>query len=116
MTSLISTDSQSVQCQTDMLLPPGADDVILLSRLFSQLMLDKDIPLPDDYLLYSCKAMLQLSQNGRSNVLYKLAKGIGTDRADGTDSCFPCKRMPIGLLEYMVDFFSCHSIQEVCHY
>ena len=64
------------------------------------------VSVPGDFLHLCAKAMKQLSSNGRSNVLYKLARGIGTFRKDGTDSCFPTKRMPMGLLEYMADFFS----------
>ena len=34
-------------------------------------------------------------------------------RPDGTDSRFPVKRMPMGLLEHMVNFFNASSIQQV---
>ena len=44
-------------------------------------------------------AMANLRHNARSNVLYNLAKGMGTPRADGSDSRFPVKRMPMGLIE-----------------
>ena len=54
-----------------------------------------------------------LSICGRSNVLYKLSKGIGTLRPDNSDSCFPCKQMPMGMLEYMADFFASMVVQQV---
>ena len=31
--------------------------------------------------------------------MYNLAKGLGTQRADQSDSRFPTKRMPMGLIE-----------------
>ena len=34
------------------------------------------------------------------NVLYNLAKGMGTLRDDKEDSRFPIKHMPISLVEY----------------
>ena len=81
----------SEQCQTQLSLPPSIDDddeLLVLSKLFSELMMREKISIPDNYLLYSAKAMVQLSKHGRSNVLYNLAKGIGTFRQDGSDSCF----------------------------
>lgn len=82
--------------------------------MFSDLM-TKEVSIPDDYLIYTAQAMNQLSISGRSNVLYmyKLSKGIGTMRLDNSDSCFPCKRMPMGMLEYMADFFCSTVIQQV---
>jgi len=49
--------------------------------------------------------MAQLSDNGRTNVLYNLPKGMGTLRHDMKDSRFPIKRMPMGLEEYTAQFF-----------
>ena len=87
--------TQSVQCQT---LPSSADDIAIFSKLVADCMIKKGFSLPEDYILYSCKAMTQLSLSGRSNILYNLAKAIGTIRSDDIDSHFPCNRMPMGLL------------------
>lgn len=103
----------SVQSQTDLSLLETTNDLSVLSNMFADLMSQQDIAVSTDYLLYSAKAMKHLSESGRSNVLYKLAKGIGTIRKDGSDSCLPCKRMPMGMLEYCSDFFSCENIQQV---
>ena len=54
--------------------------------------------MPDDYLIYNANAMAYLKHNAHSNVLYNLARGWGTMREDGSDSRFPVKRMPIGLV------------------
>ena len=47
------------------------------------------------------------------NVLYNLAKGLGTPRLDGSDSRFPAKRMPMGLVEYATNFFVADKMQQV---
>lgn len=107
--------TQSSGCQTNLSLPANSSDLVTLSKVFSDL-LGSDIHVPEDYLIYSAQAMNQLSISGRSNVLYKLSKGIGTMRPDNSDSCFPCKRMPMGMLEYMADFFACTVIQKVLHF
>ena len=57
--------------------------------------------------------MAQLKHNERSNVLYNLAKGLGTPRLDGSDSRFPAKRMPMGLVEYATNFFVADKMQQV---
>ena len=123
----IFTDSTEVQtefpcvhhasCETKLSLPVsdnGDEDIAVLSKLFSEELKKRGVILPDDFLPYCVKAMQQLSKNNRSNVVYNLVKGIGVIRSDNSDSCFPCKRMPMGLLEYMADFFSSKNIQQVC--
>ena len=72
---------------------------------FSDIACVSGINVPSDYLDYSLKAMKRLKESGRSNVLYSLARSLATPRSDGTGSKFPTTRMPIGLLEYLVNFF-----------
>lgn len=69
--------------------------------------------MPDDFGTLLLHAMEYLNKNGRSNIFYNLAKGIRTMRDDDSDSIFPVKHMPFGLLEYMAKFFSCDTFQQV---
>lgn len=71
---------------------------------------------PYDFLVYSGSAMVHLSNNSRSNVLYSLAKGLGTLQKDKNDTLFPMKRMPMGLLEYTANFFVADDMNQVCFY
>ena len=90
---------------------PGTD---LLSRQFSEFVQQKhSITLPQDFLELCVQAMSHLRQCGRSNVLYSLAKGLGTLRPDKSDTKFPAKRMPTGLLQYMVEFFAADNFSQV---
>ncbi len=44
--------------------------------------------------------------DGKSNVIYGLCNGFGRSRPENeNESYFPTSRMPMGLLEYMVNFF-----------
>ena len=61
-----------------------------------------DVSVPSDYLHLSLKGMEKLKESKRVNVLYELSKGLGITRPDGSDTTFPTKRMPMGLLQYMV--------------
>ena len=92
----------------------GADQITVLSRQFADLVQkNHSITLPHNFLELSVKAMTHLQQCGRTNILYGLAKGLGTLRPDKSDSKFPAKRMPAGLLQYMVEFFAADNLSQV---
>ena len=85
-----------------------------ISELFqSYVLVHHSDNIPSDFLEVASQAMAQLKQHKRSNVLYKLAKSMGTLRPDSDDSCFPMKRMPMGLVEYISDFFVSDEIRQV---
>lgn len=78
-----------------------------MSAAFSSLcQIHFGLDFPKDFLILSVKAMNRLHEVKRSNVLYQIAKGCGEMRPDGSDLRFPTTRMPMGLLEYMVGFFT----------
>lgn len=70
----------------------------------------------DDFLHLSSSAMFRLTAGNRSNVVYNLAKGIGTCRRDSTESRFPVGKMPMGLVEYTANFFAAEDINSVDNY
>ena len=57
--------------------------------------------------------MVRLKKGQQSNVIYNLARGVGTECPDQTDSRFPVSRMPLGLVEYVTDFFVAEDINMV---
>jgi len=68
-----------------------------------------------NFIEFAVNGMEHLQACGRSNVIYSLAKSLGTKRLDGSDSLLPAKRMPMGLIEYCVNFFNASSRQQVFH-
>ena len=68
---------------------------------------------PDDFLKFASLAMSHLQSIGRSNVVYNLVRVLGTMREDGSDSLLPVKRMPMGLIERVIGFFSCSTVAQV---
>ena len=46
--------------------------------------------------------------------MYGIAKTIGRMCPDGSDSRLPAKRMPMDLLEHMLNFFNADSYSQVC--
>ena len=59
---------------------------------------------PDDFLEFSVRAMKNLKEAGRSNIVYDLAKGFGTKRRSSDDTLFPTKHVACGLVEYCAAF------------
>ena len=85
-----------------------------ISESFSMFAEDKhNVYIQPDFLQFVVSASEHLFQCGRSNVVYTLAKAIGRKRPDGSDSRFPAKRMPMGLLEHMVNFYNADSYTQV---
>ena len=100
---------------TQTLMPaPSRDETTIdeLSAQFSQLC---QAYVPSDFLVCASAGMKNLAESGRSNVIYKLAKGVGTKRQNQEDSLFPTSRMPMGLFEYATDFFLCENMNQVCY-
>ena len=60
--------------------------------------------------------MVRLKAGNRSNVVYNLAKGIGTSRKDEVESRFPVGIMPMGLVEYTANFFVAEDSNSVNYF
>ena len=63
------------------------------------------VSVPDDFVKLSLAAMERLKQCGRHNIVYGLVHGLGIMREDKSDSRLPALRMPMGLLEYVINFY-----------
>ena len=68
---------------------------------------------PSDFVDLCCKGIHVLYQNGKDNILYYLAKGLGTSCADLTGPHLPFNRMPFGLLSYNIHYFALDYVNKV---
>lgn len=92
---------------------PADQQLQVVSTIFHQLAeSDYGVQIGSDFLPLVLRASKHLHDCGRSNILYGLATAIGTLRIDGSDSRLPAKRMPMGLLEYTVNFFNTNSFRD----
>ena len=57
--------------------------------------------MPEDFLQRVILGLKNLHSNKRSNIIYSLTKGIATLGTDESDTLFPPRRMPTGLVEYI---------------
>lgn len=96
------------------MLLPEKDQLNTISEIFCYFAEAKHgVYIRSDFLQFVVNASEHLLQCGRSNVVYGVAKAIGRRRSDGSDSRFPAKRMPMGLLEHMVNFYNSDSYSKV---
>lgn len=90
-----------------------ATQLDIISDMFSSYACSQGVHAPKDFLQLFLNASLHLKTNNRTNVVYGLAKAVGSLRQDGTDSLMPVRRMPMGLVEYLVNFFTADNLSKV---
>ena len=102
-------------CWQQLKMLPSDQQCALLSQLFATFLKQNTsiICPPGDFLELAVRGVMHLQQCGCSNVIYMLAKALGTMRPDQSDSLLPAKRMPMGLIEYVVLFFTASSTRQV---
>ena len=92
----------------------AGEQLQLLNDLFVHYAKEQySLHVPSDFIELTLRGVVQLKDRGRHDVIYGLSKGLGTTRPDKSDSLFPTTRMPMGLLEYMVQFVNCKPGQHV---
>ena len=89
---------------------PEREQADAICKLMQGLAVKSSLNVPDGYISDSLAAMQRLQHAGRSNILAQLAKAFGATRPDGIESLMPVNRMPVGLIEYVVNFFTSNSV------
>lgn len=110
-----TSEDSTGACQRALARLPPDSQLEILSLIFSEVVgRHPSAPtIPQDFLKLVLRGMQQLHAGGRSNIIYNLAKALGTLRSDGATSLMPVHRMPVGLIEYAVNFFTASSVQKV---
>lgn len=68
---------------------------------------------PKNFVQTSLAAMKRLEANGKSNLVYKFCQGLAFDRPERSGPLIPINRMPFGLIEYCIEFFTCTNVMQV---
>ena len=84
-----------------------------MGDLFTDLCSSHCLPVPKNFIALAVKAMGNLEDAGRTNVLYDLAVGLGSSHPGDSKTRFPNDHMPMGLLEYVAKFFASENMNEV---
>ena len=94
---------------------PLEDLLSIASDLFVQYALNKHgLYIPRDFIPLAMESMLHLRDTKRGNVIYNLCKAIGSKREVDDDSWLPAKRMPMGLLQFIGEFYTSGQNEKVC--
>ncbi|XP_031572632.1 uncharacterized protein LOC116306685 [Actinia tenebrosa] len=87
---------------------------IQLNTLFLKLANDACITTnPSNFASLALKAIMVLEEHGKSNLLYKFAYCLATNPPGISRPLFDPTRMPFGLVEYQIEFFSCTNITQI---
>ena len=68
-----------------------------LAEVFTSIAERENLSVPHDFLYMSLQAMKQLQANGRSNMLYGFAVGLGRKKKKMAVILFPSKKVITGL-------------------
>ena len=63
----------------------------------------------------SLAAMERLETNNKVNLVIKFCQMIANDRPDKSGPLIPLSRMPFGLLQYCIEFFTCTNVMQVSY-
>ena len=61
----------------------------------------------------SLEAMRRLELNDKVNLVIKFSQGFANERPDNSGPLIPLHRMPFGLLQYCIEFFTCTNVMQV---
>lgn len=92
----------------------SSDVLDLLDKLYSWIACKKGISSNiRTFLHLSLDAMKRLEDNNKVNLVLKFCQGLAVDRPDKTGPLIPIHRMPFGLLQYCIEFFTCTNVMQV---
>ena len=58
-------------------------------------------------------AMKRLEDNSKPNLVLKFCQGLARDRPNNAGQLIPIHRMPFGLIQYCIEFFTCTNVMQV---
>ena len=90
------------------------DQVTMLDSTFKTVCLENGIGHPPEkFLTLSVQSMKTLQENGKPNVLLDFAKCLGTNKPDSNEPLLPINKMPFGLIQHQLQFFSATNVNQV---
>ena len=68
---------------------------------------------PRTFVQLSMDAMKRLEDNSKPNLVLKFCQGLAMDRPNNAGPLIPIHRMPFGLIQYCIEFFTCTNVMQV---
>lgn len=90
------------------------DVIAILDKLYTWVACKKGITSnPRSFIQLSLEAMKRLEDNNKVNLVFKFCQGLAQDRPDKSGPLIPIHRMPFGLMQYCMEFFTCTNVMQV---
>lgn len=93
---------------------PDVDVLVITDQLYA--LVAKKMGLTSTVLGFvrlSLEAMRRLELNDKVNLVIKFCQGFANERPDKSGPLIPLHRMPFGLLQYCIEFFTCTNVMQV---
>ena len=91
-----------------------ADVLGILDKLYTWAALKIGINSnPRTFVQLSMDAMKRLEENSKPNLVLKFCQGLAMDRPNNAGPLIPIHRMPFGLIQYCIEFFTCTNVMRV---
>ena len=68
---------------------------------------------PRTFVQLSMDAMKRLVENSKPNLVLKFCQGLAMDRPNNAGPLIPIHRMPFGLIQYCIEFFTYTNVMQV---
>lgn len=95
----------------------GVDVIAILDKLYIWVANKKGITSnPRTFVQLSLDAMKRLEGNSKANLVFKLCQGLALDRPDKSGPLIPIHRMPFGLMQHCIEFFTCTNVMQVSNH
>ena len=86
----------------------------IIEELYSWLATKMEIPAPLlGFVHLSLEAMRRLEVHEKPNLVLKFCQCLANDRPDKSGPLMPMHRMPFGLVQYCIEFFTCTNVMQV---
>jgi len=90
------------------------DVIAILDKLYTWVACKKGITSnPRSFIQLSLEAMKRLEDNNKVNLVFKFCQGLAQDRPDKSGPLIPIHRMPFGLMQYCMEFFTCTNVMQI---
>lgn len=91
------------------------DVISILDNLYTWVACNMGITSnPRTFIHFSLEAMKRLEDTGKPNLVFKFCQGLAVDRPNNAGPLIPIDRMPFGLMQYSIEFFTCTNVMQVC--
>ena len=90
------------------------DVIAIVDKLYTWIACKRGLTSnPRTFIQLSLEAMKRLEDDNKVNLVFKFCQGLALDRPDKSGPLIPIHRMPFGLMQHCIEFFTCTNVMQV---